>query len=144
MVTGVSHKRITTGYLSFGCLLSFYIFYTLKTEYKLYFTIFSILCQYLFSLGQALGLLVLVSSIRYRTYTSNLSTLSSSRDLTCFHNGKSRLEGGFTLRCLQRLSVPYLATQLCSWSATGTPLVCPSRSSRTKDSSSQISYAHNG
>ena len=28
--------------------------------------------------------------------------------------------------------------------ATGTPEVSPSRSSRTKDSSSQISYAHNG
>src|SRR5699024_12422814 len=27
---------------------------------------------------------------------------------------------------------------------TGTPEVCPSRSSRTKDSSSQISYAHDG
>ena len=59
-------------------------------------------------------------------------------------DGKSYLEGGFTLRCLQRLSVPYIATQLCSWSATGTPEVRPSRSSRTKDSSSQISCAHNG
>ncbi|GEB78518.1 hypothetical protein SIN01_28630 [Sporolactobacillus inulinus] len=27
---------------------------------------------------------------------------------------------------------------------TGTPAVCPSRSSRTKDSSSQISYARDG
>ena len=25
------------------------------------------------------------------------------------------LEGGFTLRCLQRLSLPDLATRLCSW-----------------------------
>ena len=30
-------------------------------------------------------------------------------------NGKSHLGGGFTLRCLQRLSLPDLATQLCSW-----------------------------
>src|SRR5690606_40954996 len=29
--------------------------------------------------------------------------------------GKSHLEGGFTLRCFQRLSLPYLATQLCFW-----------------------------
>ena len=29
--------------------------------------------------------------------------------------GKSHLEVGFTLRCLQRLSLPYLATQLCHW-----------------------------
>ena len=59
-------------------------------------------------------------------------------------NGISHLEGGFTLRCLQRLSLPDLATLLWSWSPTGTPAVRPSRSSRTKDSSSQISYAHAG
>ena len=30
-------------------------------------------------------------------------------------NGKSHLGVGFTLRCLQRLSDPDLATQLCFW-----------------------------
>ena len=30
-------------------------------------------------------------------------------------NGRSHLGGGFTLRCLQRLSLPDLATQLCHW-----------------------------
>ena len=30
-------------------------------------------------------------------------------------NGISHLEGGFTLRCLQRLSLPGLATLLCTW-----------------------------
>jgi hypothetical protein len=29
--------------------------------------------------------------------------------------GKSGLEGGFPLRCLQRLSRPHLATRLCRW-----------------------------
>ena len=29
--------------------------------------------------------------------------------------GRSYLEVGFTLRCLQRLSRPHLATQLCTW-----------------------------
>ena len=29
--------------------------------------------------------------------------------------GISHLKGGFTLRCLQRLSLPDLATQLCHW-----------------------------
>ena len=53
----------------------------------------------------------------------------------------SHLEGGFTLRCLQRLSLPDLATLPWRWSPTGTPVVRPSRSSRTKDSSSQISCA---
>ena len=58
--------------------------------------------------------------------------------------GISHLEGGFTLRCLQRLSLPDLATLPWIWYPTDTPAVCPSRSSRTKDSSSQISYAHAG
>ena len=30
-------------------------------------------------------------------------------------SGISHLEGGFTLRCLQRLSLPDLATLLCTW-----------------------------
>ena len=60
-------------------------------------------------LGYALDRLVTVSSIHYCTSTSVLSTLSSSRGLTtCV--GISHLEGGFTLRCLQRLSRPGLAT----------------------------------
>ena len=58
--------------------------------------------------------------------------------------GISHLEGGFTLRCLQRLSLPDLATLPWRWSPTGPPAVRPSRSSRTKDSSSQISCAHAG
>ena len=60
-------------------------------------------------LGYALDLLVTVSSIHYCTSTSALSTSSSSRGLTTFV-GISHLEGGFTLRCLQRLSPPGLAT----------------------------------
>ena len=99
--------------------------------------------QSLSAFGQALDLLVTVSCMRYRTSTSALSTLSSSRGLTAFA-GISHLEGGFTLRCLQRLSRPDLATRPCSWWTTDAPEVSPSRSSRTKDSSSQISYAHAG
>jgi hypothetical protein len=58
-----------------------------------------------------------------------------------YFTGISHPEGGFTLRCLQRLSLPDLATLLWYWLPTGTPAVRPSRSSRTKDSSSLISYA---
>ena len=65
--------------------------------------------------GQALGLLVPVSCIHYCTSTSNLSTSSSSRGLTRFRDGISHLEGGFTLRCLQRLSRPDLATLPWPW-----------------------------
>ena len=64
--------------------------------------------------GQALTRLVTVSSMCYHTSTSALSTSSSSRGLTTFV-WISHLEGGFTLRCLQRLSRPGLATLLCSW-----------------------------
>ena len=63
-------------------------------------------------LGYALDQLVTVSSMHCYTSTSVLSTSSSSRGLTtCV--GISHLEGGFTLRCLQRLSLPDLATRPC-------------------------------
>ena len=65
--------------------------------------------------GQALDRLVTVSCARYHASTSVLSTLSSSRGLTSLWNGISHLEGGFTLRCLQRLSRPDLATLPCHW-----------------------------
>ena len=106
--------------------------YTFKTSYR--FNRF---------FNQALDLLVTVSSMCCHTSTSDLSTSSSSRGLTTYV-GISHLEGGFTLRCLQRLSLPDLATLPCRWSTTDTPVVRPSRSSRTKDSSSQISSARAG
>ena len=65
-------------------------------------------------LGQALTRLVTVSSMCYHTSTSALSTSSSSRGLTTFV-GISHLEGGFTLRCLQRVSRPDVATLPCTW-----------------------------
>ena len=65
--------------------------------------------------GQALDLLVAVSCVCYHTSTSALSTSSSSRGLTNLCYGISHLEGGFTLRCLQRLSLPNLATRPCRW-----------------------------
>ena len=65
--------------------------------------------------GQALDRLVAVSSMHCCTSTPALSTLCSSRGLTSFWNGISHLEGGFTLRCLQRLSRPDLATLWCAW-----------------------------
>jgi len=58
---------------------------------------------------------VTVSSMCYHTSTSALSTSSSSRGLTGLTPGISYLKGGFTLRCLQRLSLPDLATLLCHW-----------------------------
>ena len=94
-------------------------------------------------LDQALDLLVPVSSNCLQPSTSGLSPCRL-QGVLLLSNRISRLEVGFTLRCLQRLSFPDLATLLCLWSATDPPAVCPSRSSRTKNSSSQISYAHDG
>ena len=136
-------------------MCSFFEPHTLKTKYQksssaflfhfpaqfmsLPFTVFPDNPPRGFSLGQALDRLVHVSFIHYCTSTSCLSTSYSSRGLT--FRGISHLEGGFTLRCLQRLSLPDLATLPWRWSPTGSPAVRPSRSSRTKDSSSQISSA---
>ena len=51
----------------------------------------------------------------YCAFTADLSTLSSVRGLTRFRDGNLLLEVGFTLRCLQRLSAPHFASQLCRW-----------------------------
>ena len=86
---------------------------------KLYSTIYSnhkvFQPSYLIFLGQALDLLVSVSSIDHSTYTPDLSTSSSLWSLTSSQNGKSHLKVCFALRCFQRLSLPDLATQLCLW-----------------------------
>ena len=44
---------------------------------------------------------------------SGIKTFSAEK--LAYSNGISYLEGGFTLRCLQRLSRPYIATRLCHW-----------------------------
>ena len=48
-------------------------------------------------------------------YTSDLSTLQSTRGLTSLCCGIPYLEASFTLRCFQRLSQPHSATLLCRW-----------------------------
>ena len=94
-------------------------------------------------LNKLLDLLVPVSLTYLYAYTPGLSP-RRLQGVLLFSDGISLLEVGFTLRCLQRLSLPDLATLPCSWSATDAPAVRPFRSSRTKNSSSQISYAHDG
>ena len=66
--------------------------------------------------GQAFESLVSVSSKYCYSYTPDLSNGSSLRALSFLsEKRKSRLEEGFVLRCLQRLSFPDLATEPCSW-----------------------------
>ncbi len=52
---------------------------------------------------------------------------------------KSYLEGGFPLRCFQRLSRPYIATLLHRWHDDRSTRGMLTRSSRTRVNSSQIS-----
>src|SRR5690625_2747874 len=62
------------------------------------------------------GQLVLVSCVHCCTYTSSLST-SWSR--TTLQGGQApgipHLRTSFPLRCLQRLSLPHIATRQCHW-----------------------------
>jgi len=65
----------------------------------------------------------------------------STRGLT---EGRTHLGTGFPLRCFQRLSQPDSATGRCRWSTTRAPEVRPPRSSRTRGSLPQFSYARGG
>ena len=67
------------------------------------------------TLGQAFDRLVTVNSTHRCASIPALSTSSSLRGLSLFRVWISHLEGGFTLRCLQRLSLPVLATRPCHW-----------------------------
>src|SRR5258707_12543332 len=95
------------------------------------------------SMGKPNGRLVLVSYAHYCTSTSSLSTWWSSRALL-FPFGLGDLILGRASRLYafsgyhNRTSLPSCAIGM----TTGTQEVRPSRSSRTKDSPLQISYAH--
>ena len=66
------------------------------------------------SLDQVLDRLVSASFICYHTFTADLSP-GSLPGVLLLSNGILILEVGFTLRCLQRLSRPHFASQLCPW-----------------------------
>ena len=104
----------------------------------------NIIIQTYHCFGYALDLLVTVSSMCYHTSTSALSTSSSSRGLTSLRMGYLILRGASRLDAFS--VYPFPAWLLCYafGKTTDTPAASPSRSSRTKDSSSQISYAHAG
>src|SRR5579872_423005 len=48
------------------------------------------------------------ASLRFHTRPINVVVFHGS-------SGRNGLEAGFPLRCLQRLSIPYIATLHCSW-----------------------------
>ena len=66
---------------------------------------------YLKNKNKSIELLVPISFTCYHASTLGLSTWWSPTALI----GKSSFKVGFPLRCIQRLSLPYLATQLCRW-----------------------------
>ena len=102
---GLCLRTLKTPYCTspFGRFLSRFAF---RSAFRFFFV---------FPLDQALDLLVPASSTHRCASTASLSTLSSSRGLTSLRCGNLLLEGGFTLRCLQRLSLPYFASLLCRW-----------------------------
>ena len=61
------------------------------------------------------GLLVPLGSMHRCTYTCGLSTSWSTTVLQGVAPGRPDLGNGFTLRCLQRFSDPYMATRQCRW-----------------------------
>jgi len=88
------------------------------------------------------GRLVRVSFTPHSASTPRLSTWSSPTGLQGIAPGKSHLEEGFPLICFQRLSFRTSLPGRAAGATTGAQEVRPSRSSRTKDGSSQISCAH--
>src|SRR5262245_2029485 len=88
------------------------------------------------------GRLVRVSFTPHSVSTPRLSTWSSPTGLQGITPGKSHLEEGFPLICFQRLSFRTSLPGRAAGATTGAQEVRPSRSSRTKDGSSQISCAH--
>ena len=132
-------KTIPTGTVS-------HYLYTFKTAYKEiinhpFFLTLSSKPTTMF--GYALDLLVTVSFIHCCTSTSALSTSSSSRGLT-LAMGYLILRGASRLDAFSVYPVPAWLLCYALGRTTDTPAASPSRSSRTKDSSSQISYAHAG
>ena len=98
---------------------------------------------FLSPIGYALDRLVTVSYMHYCTSTSVLSTSCSLRGLR-LATGDLILRGASRLDAFSVYPVP--AWLLCHalGRTTDTPAASPPRSSRTKGSSSQISYAHAG
>ena len=50
-----------------------------------------------------------------RFHTLPINVVVFDKPLETLRSGRSNLEGGFPLRCFQRLSLPYLATWQCHW-----------------------------
>ena len=115
MGTGVTPPPLSPGSLFSFSETFFTRFPQNYPMYNFYLPTLFLASSLTYFLGQALDLLVSVSSMNHFTYTPDLSTRSSFWCLTSLRNGKSHLKVCFALRCFQRLSFPDIATQLCYW-----------------------------
>ena len=124
--------------------------YSLKTEYSLLYSIYSL--PYTLFIHTYSSCLQDKLSAYQQHLAEHISVLTPMPCLPLTLGGASRIihtrishpAGGFTLRCLQRLSLPDSASLLWDWLPTGAPAVRPSRSSRTEDGSAPISPARAG
>ena len=97
-----------------------------------------------FHFGQALDLLVSVSSAGHPAYTPDLSPRVLRGVLPAFAVGNLFSRGASRLDAFSAYPFPTWLPSGAPGGTTGSPEVSPSRSSRTKDSSSQISCARDG
>ena len=98
---------------SLGFLLSYFLFHcTFKTAHKLFISnLLPFPTLTFWSSPRPISSSQLHALRPFPPCPINLVVFKGSYS----YDGISHLEGGFTLRCLQRLSLPGLATLPCSW-----------------------------
>ena len=101
------------GIRSLGFPLSYFIFHcTLKTAHKLFISnLLPFPTLTFWSSPRPISSSQLHALQHFHPCPINLVVFKGSYS----YDGISHLEGGFTLRCLQRLSRPDLATRPCTW-----------------------------
>ena len=98
--------RNGNGWILIAINTGFFLEVTLKTEQQMFHKNRE---------GKALDRLVCAGFCITAFTPCTYQPLSLRGVLLVSNDGISYLEGGFTLRCFQRLSVPYLAAQPCHW-----------------------------
>ena len=102
----LSLRTFTTAYIFFfQSRFSFSVFVRIIKLYPRF--VFLVIKLSTISIGQLRALL------HFHTRPIYLVVFKGSLDI--FISGISNLKVGFTLRCLQRLSLPHFATLLCHW-----------------------------
>ena len=137
------HLANKKGTRSLGFLLSYFLFHcTFKTAHKLFISnLLPFPTLTFWSSPRPISSSQLHALRHFHPCPINLVVFKGSY---FFRMGYLILRGASRLDAFSVYPVPTWLPGHALGSATGTPEVSPSRSSRTKDSSSQISYAHAG